>query len=693
MMSLFYRVLDMSLMGSIAILFVLCGRFLLRNLPRKFIVILWMVVILRLLFPYSIESTLSVIPVYFDDIFSTSAPVFADNVTLPSAMQSAYKAVGDALNGGLDMITVKIRHPNLYTAPVFHHQVWELLLGCLWPFGIAVMVLYSFVSLRNLHSRVSGALHYRDNIYIANNIDTPFVLGILRPKIYLPAFLDESEYQYILLHEQTHIKRFDHIIKILGFIALTVHWFNPLVWLMWKLLVQDIEMACDEAVLTVHGGDIYADYSQSLLNFTVRQNIFIASPLAFGEGDTKKRIKNILSLKNNKKKVTIFTIIILIVVAIICILHPKEVIASRDVEGVYFRDMKLSENAANALIFTLNNNDKGRFYSGFYEGTVSDSDDIVIIKMNDGSYYQLHYWYNSGYSFNPLHPGEDDYCSILTYFDADGYVQKKWKMDYYFDGNYLRWRDTYGLDVPFPFGASFVPQYKLYVHLDSVDMNKRFYFDSNMNFSYDSFGQPMTNVGKFEFIELTKDNFDRYFSDSVWYDKMSASQLRRENLNAFRVVNDGEMYYLLSQDDGMLYLIYGYYDAEGELDPYSDDSLFKWCCALSERRGVTKVSLEQVNEQSSLGLVEITDIAEIDSFLSAILEMETAFYMPKEISEIEKLNNYLVMKMWYGEECKTMYLYNVGDDYVIDHTPYATYEIERENSVHIYKIYSKHLDN
>ena len=200
-------------------------------------------------------------------------------------------------------------------------------------------------------------------------------------------------------------------------------------------------------------------------------------------------------------------------------------------------------------------------------------------------------------------------------------------------------------------------------------------------------------VFKFKFINLTKDNFDRYFSDSVWYDKMSASQLRRENLNAFRVVNDDEMYYLLSQNDGMLYLIYGYYDAEGELDPYSDDSLFKWCCALSERRGVTKVSLEQVNEQSSLGLVEITDIAEIDSFLSAILEMETAFYMPKEISEIEKLNNYLVMKMWYGEECKTMYLYNVGDDYVIDHTPYATYEIERENSVHIYKIYSKHLGN
>ena len=306
---------------------------------------------------------------------------------------------------------------------------------------------------------------------------------------------------------------------------------------------------------------------------------------------------------------------------------------------MYFEDTKLSENAANALVFTINNNDKGRFYSGFYEGTVSDSDDVVVIKMKDGSRYQLHYWYNSGYSFNPLHPGEDDYCSILTYFDADGYAQKKWKMEYYFDGNYLRWRDTYGLDVPFPFGSSFVPQYKVYENWDSVDFARRFFFGSDMSFSFDKFGETATDFGKFEFIELTKDNFDRYFSDSVWYDKTSAAQLRRDNQNAMRVVNDGEMYYLLSQNDGILLLLYGYYDAEGEVDPYSDDSLFKWCCALSERRGVTKLTLEQVNEQDSLGVAEITDIAEIDSFLSATLQAETAFYKPKDVSEIEELYN------------------------------------------------------
>ncbi|MBQ7093476.1 MAG: hypothetical protein IJN84_03105, partial [Clostridia bacterium] len=338
------------------------------------------------------------------------------------------------------------------------------------------------------------------------------------------------------------------------------------------------------------------------------------------------------------------------------------------------------------------NNDKGRFYSGFYEGTVSDSDDVVIIKMNDGSRYQLHYWYNSGYSFNPLHPGEDDYCSILTYFDADGYAQKKWKMEYYFDGNYLRWRDTYGLDVPFPFGSSFVPQYKVYENWDSVDFARRFFFGSDMSFSFDKFGEAATNFGKFEFIELTKDNFDRYFSDSVWYDKTSAAQLRRDNQNAMRVVNDGEMYYLLSQNDGILLLLYGYYDAEGEVDPYSDDSLFKWCCALSERRGVTKLTLEQVNEQDSLGVAEITDIAEIDSFLSATLQAETAFYKPKDVSEIEKLYNYLKITMWYGDEAETIYLYNIGGDYVLDHTPYATYQIDRENSVHMYKIYSKYTD-
>ncbi|MBR4880085.1 MAG: M56 family metallopeptidase, partial [Clostridia bacterium] len=539
----------------------------------------------------------------------------------------------------------------------------------------------------------SGALHYRNNIYIANNIPSPFVLGIIRPKIYLPDFLNESEQEYIILHEQTHIKRLDHIIKIIGFASLTVHWFNPLVWLAYKMLCEDMEMACDEAVLKSHGGDIYADYSQSLLNFAIRHKLLALAPLAFGEGDTKKRIKNIILLKKQPKNVTIFTIIIVILIALVCILHPKENIDSAMVEGVYHRDAKLSENAANALVFTINNNDKGRFYSGSYEGVVSDDDDVVIIKMTDGSYYQLHYWYNSGYSFNPLHAGEDDYCSILTLFDADGYAQKKWKMEYYFDGNYLRWRNTYGLDVPFPFGNSFVPQHKVYENWDAVDMNKRFYFDSDMSFSYDRFGEPSVEVGKFEFIELTKDNFDNYFSDSVWYDKISPSKLRRDNLIAFRVVNGDETYYLLSQNDGMLYLLYGYYDAEGETDAYSDDSNIKWCCALSERRGVTKVSLEQVNEQSSLGVVEITDTADIDSFLSALLNMETALYMPREVDEIEKMHNYLVIKTWYGEECETRYLYTVGDDYVIDHTPYATYEIERSASVHIYKIYSKYLES
>ena len=693
MMSLFYRVLDMSLMGSIAILFVLTARLLLKNIPRKLMVVLWMAVILRLLCPFSFESTLSVIPAYFDDMFSTSAPVFADNVTLPSVMQSAYEAVGDALNGGLDMVTVKVRHPNLYTAPVFHHQVWELLLGCLWPFGMAIMAVYSLVSLKKVHSMVSGALHYRDNIYIANNIPSPFVLGIIRPKIYLPDFLYESEQEYIILHEQTHVKRFDHIIKIIGFAALAVHWFNPLVWLAYSKLCEDMEMACDEAVLKTHGGDIYADYSQSLLNFAIRHRLLALAPLAFGEGDTKKRIKNILALKNSPKKVTIFTVIIICIIALVCILHPKETIDSAMVEGVYYEDTKLSENEANALVFTLNTSGKGRFYSGTYEGVVSADEDVVIIKMADGSHYQLHYWYNSGYSFNPLHAGEDDYCSILTYFDADGFVQKKWKMEYDFDSNYLRWRDASGLDVPFPFGNSFVPQYKVYENWDAVDMNMRFYFDSDMSFSYDRFGESAVKVGKFEFIELTKDNFDNYFSDSVWYDKLSPAQLRRDNVSAFRVVNGAEAYYLLSQNDGMLYLLYGYYDAEGETDAYSDDSNIKWCCALSERRGVTKVSLEQVNEQSSLGAVEITDTADIDSFLSSLLGMETALYMPKEVSEIEEMHNYLVMNIWYGEECETMYLYNVGDDYVIDHTPYATYEIERESSVHIYKIYSKYLES
>ena len=139
----------------------------------------------------------------------------------------------------------------------------------------------------------------KENIYICDYISSPFVIGTVKPKIYLPSTLNENETEYVIAHEKHHIKRFDHIVKLLAFIALTLHWFNPFVWLAFELAMQDMEMSCDEAVIKKLGDDVRSSYSQSLLNFATGKHIFAGTPLAFGEGDTKIRIKNLYQFVQN----------------------------------------------------------------------------------------------------------------------------------------------------------------------------------------------------------------------------------------------------------------------------------------------------------------------------------------------------------------------------------------------------------
>jgi beta-lactamase regulating signal transducer with metallopeptidase domain len=152
--------------------------------------------------------------------------------------------------------------------------------------GMAVLLIYSIISLVKLQKRLRHAAHEKDNIYIAEHLDTPFVMGFMRPKIYLPASLSEGEKRCILLHERMHIRRFDHVIKIVSFFVLCLHWFNPLVWIAFLISGKDMEMSCDEAVIKELGGDVKKEYSSSLLALATGRRIIGGSPLAFGEGDT-----------------------------------------------------------------------------------------------------------------------------------------------------------------------------------------------------------------------------------------------------------------------------------------------------------------------------------------------------------------------------------------------------------------------
>ena len=296
---LYMGVLDMSKTAAMVIAVVLLVRLLLKKAPKVFSYALWAVVLFRLLCPISFETPVSIVPHLPDT--STGYNLADESIDLAGAGMAAYQAVGDLLNGGLGVQhipTTEVTEDGMTRYVMADWwSVWILLGKYVWATGMAVMLLYSAFSYRRIKKQIEIAVPIRDNIWIADDIKSPFVIGFLRPRIYLPGNLGEKEQEYIILHEQHHIRRFDHIFKALAFLALTIHWFNPLVWLAFGLACKDMEMSCDEAVIRKLGGKVRADYSASLLSLATGRRIIAGTPLAFGEGDTKGRIKNLAKWK------------------------------------------------------------------------------------------------------------------------------------------------------------------------------------------------------------------------------------------------------------------------------------------------------------------------------------------------------------------------------------------------------------
>ena len=307
MNSLFLTVFNMSWTAAVIIGIVLLLRLALRKAPRKYSYLLWVVVLFRLLCPLTFESVFS-LPIFTNPADIPQGLLLDMDVPLASIPALANETIGDIANGGLGILSISMGQTDSGEIIVFqavHGQVWPLLLGYVWVIGMAVMLIRGVVSYAKLRRRLIGAVRLRDNIWLSDTIETPFVTGLFRPRIYLPSTLSEQEQSYIVLHEQTHIRRGDHVIRLLAFIALCVHWFNPLVRLAFHASGRDMEMSCDERVLSSMGADIKADYSASLLQFTTGKHILAATPLAFGEGDTKRRVMNILHYKKPALWVTV----------------------------------------------------------------------------------------------------------------------------------------------------------------------------------------------------------------------------------------------------------------------------------------------------------------------------------------------------------------------------------------------------
>ena len=322
--------LNMSLTASVAIVLVTLLRLLLKKAPKVISYALWGVVLFRLLCPVSIGSDFSVYNL-FDTPTEESGTATSIIEYVPSnIVHTEYPAVAlpvpgisDAINETLPQGEEQLRADPL-EGPIF-------IATYVWMAGVLAMVIYSIVSYIRLRRKLSVVIPLRDNIFIADDIKSPFVVGLFRPKIYLPCNLGDKEQEYIILHEQHHIKRLDHVMKALAFLALAIHWFNPLVWVAFVLASKDMEMSCDEAVIEQFGNEIKQGYSNSLLSFAMERHPYSFAPVAFGEGDAGRRIKNVLNFKKPHTWVAILVFVLLVVVGVSCLTNGKDKISSETV--------------------------------------------------------------------------------------------------------------------------------------------------------------------------------------------------------------------------------------------------------------------------------------------------------------------------------------------------------------------------
>ena len=309
---IFLKLLNLSISASWLVLVVLVLRLVLKRAPKWVDVLLWGMVALRLMLPFSIESALSLIP--SAETLSPEVVRFNPAPTITSGVEFIDNAVNPSLSESFAAAPLASVNP-LY--------VWTYLAGWVWLIGLAAMLLYALVSYLRLRRRVSASIPLWENVYVCDEVPSPFILGIVHPRIYLPSALDEAQRGSVLSHERAHLARRDHWWKPLGFALLAVYWFNPLLWLAYTLLCRDIELACDERVLRGMDAGQVKEYSSALLACSVPRRMIAACPLAFGEVGVGARVKNALRYKKPAFWVVAASVAVCVVVAVCFLTNPR----------------------------------------------------------------------------------------------------------------------------------------------------------------------------------------------------------------------------------------------------------------------------------------------------------------------------------------------------------------------------------
>lgn len=615
MSALFLKILDMSITASWLVLAVIILRPLLTKAPKWIRGILWSFVALRLVIPISIESIFSMMP-----RFNSSS------VTLYETKTEAVVLDVPAFNQAVESL---VTNPGDSVDPM---QILIFVLSIVWGIGIILMLCYMAVTYLLIKRKVKEAVLLEDNIWVCDRIATPFILGVIKPKIYLPTLMNSADTEYVIAHEKAHIKRLDHLWKPLAFLLLCVYWFNPLLWVAYALLCKDIELACDEKVLKELGTQIKKPYCEALVNCSITRKPISACPLAFGENGVKARIKSVLAFKKAGIVITALSLSLAIIVAIGFLTNPE-------IQEKPSANSNVSENKQNeSFSFNTNNNvvisansfgfSDGKPYISITLKNNSDQNVVLygqdfyildgnsVVEPNGTVFYDLLQFI--------LKSGESDVMSL----DLQDYTLKENKV-YRLVKNYkIEGSDkTYGGFIDFKIDTREVKGILLScvgttdddIYVDSAFGSVPLYLfgDDNVLYSNEYNGKEHIikywyPVGKLEKFKVSKKDF-RDTSLVKWHsDSESVESIIANNKAAFRYVNNEEAFYykLLQQKDGSYYLIEGWTGNNGIY------RVLKMSVVTSEPLAVQKVSLTTIPSKSGEEKTQIIDgVSQISKYL------------------------------------------------------------------------------
>lgn len=590
---IFLKLVNLSISASWLILAVLVLRVVLKKAPKWVMPLLWGVVALRLVCLFSIESALSLIPsaetIPSEIVTETREPVLYEQATLDIVTNPTLPSAAE-VPVGVSRQQAQVDF-NIYSV--------------LWLAGMAALLVHALVSAGRLKRKLATAILLRDNIYESEFVDSPFVFGVVKPNIYLPMHMDEGTAAYVIAHERAHLARRDHWWKVLGYLVLALHWFNPLVWVAYILFCRDIELACDEKVVKGLDGAARADYSQALLSCAAPKRAVAACPLAFGEGNIKMRVKSALHYKKPAFWVAAAAVLAVVIVAVCFLTNPKSERGSL----VWAQKLNAADVASIELYVPAEG--KARQYKKL--GTEEMAQAVELINSSRGTYIEkpetvyggLPVWFLLTMDDGTVHAVGSVVGHYLIIdgdtFDADVENQAEWE-------NYVLKGDSAS-----PIDMADRLSYALYGMTTGVyTLGEAVFEDSVWETSYEetfantkstpelwlssALGTDMTGilygtvtaargysyrVSEWEEIDLTVSNFDWLFrsgSGEDW-DGTSAAKLRRENAHAWRGTRTGEdvnatvpmaeirrqdeltamdQWLLLQQKDGSLYLVMGY---------------------------------------------------------------------------------------------------------------------------------------